>query len=207
MEDSDIPRAPIDPAKLTPEVIAHVQYKILQIVWGGILRLAPLLTLLIVGLAEGLLIAIPVYLMVRMICVPWRLWRKGESPSRKQLVELPGLLLGATSLATANPLWFQMEIPVVLVLAVIRWGMKRKPLYTEIDLPFGPELVGDGPSRLLMTLLITGPFVIAFVLLWLALDPAPTAWLLVRTLSFPLGLAALSALGTWFAARHAAEIS
>jgi hypothetical protein len=73
------------------------------------------------------------------------------------------------------------------------------------DVPFGSKLVGEGPSRLLMTLFVAGPFVIAFILLWLTFNAAPTAWLLVRTLSFPLGLAALSALGTWFAARHGDE--
>lgn len=186
-------------------MIAYVQYRVLQILWGGILHIAPLAILLIVGLAEGLLIAVPVYLMVRVICVLCKLWRKREGLSRKQLVELPGLALGGTSLATTNPLWFQLEIPIVLLLAVARWGITRKPLFADADLPFGPELVGEGPSRLLMTLLITGPFVVAFILLWLTFDDAPMAWLLVRTLSFPLGLAALSALGTWFAARHGEE--
>lgn len=177
----------------------------MQILWGGILHLAPITTLLVVGLAEGLLIAIPIYLMVRMLCVLWKLRRQGKSLSRKQLVELPGLLLGGASMATENPLWFQMEIPLVLVLAVARWGVTRKPLFADANLPFGAKLVGEAPSRMLMTLFMAGPFVIALILLWLALDVAPTAWLLVRTLSFPLGLAALSALGTWYAARHAKE--
>ncbi len=186
-------------------MVAYVQYRILQIVWGGILHLAPPATLLIVGLAEGLLIAIPIYLMVRVTSVLWKLWRKGEGLSRKQLVELPGLFLGGVSLATENPLWFQVEIPIVLALVTVRWGITRKPLFIDADVPFGTKLVGEGPSRLLMSLFITGPFVIAFILLWLTFDAAPTAWLLVRTLSFPLGLAALSTLGTWFAARHGDE--
>jgi hypothetical protein len=98
-----------------------------------------------------------------------------------------------------------MEIPIALALAAIFWGLTRKPLFMDDNVPFGAKLVGEGPSRLLMTLLVTGPFVIAFILLWLTFDAAPTAWLLVRTLSFPIGLAALSFLATWFAGRHADE--
>lgn len=184
-------------------MVAYVHLRILEILWGGILKLAPLATLLIVGLAEGLLVAIPVYLTVRVICVLWTLWRKGKSLSSKSLVELPGFFLGGASVVTENPLWFQLEIPAILVLALARWRMIRKPLFADDDLPFGPKLVGEGPSRLLMALFLTGPFIIALTLIWLALIAAPTSWLLVRTLSFPLGLAALSALGTWFAARQA----
>lgn len=203
MEDSDIPRAPIDPAKLTPEVIAHVHYKVLQIVWGGILRLAPLATLLIVGLAEGLLIAIPVYLMVRVLCVQWRLWRSNEILSRKQRREIPALLAGGASIVTQNPIWFQMEIPALFAIGVVAWATFRRPILKDADFPFPVEMVGDGPYRLLRALFLSTLVVFTALLFALAFYEYPTAWLLVRTLGLFGGLVTLSALSTWLAARKA----
>lgn len=206
LQDCDNPREPADPAKLTPEQSAHVQRRAGRILLGGAIRIVPPAVLLASGLTVGLLTAIPIYLMVRLACGRWRLWRKNETVSRKQLAELPAFLLGGASLATQNPLWFQLEIPILSVIFLLRGMVDRKPIFADTDLPLQAEIVGDGPSRLLKALLLSG-FLLPAVLLWLAFHASPTPWLLVRTLAVPLGLVAFSLLGTWFATRHAAKMA
>jgi hypothetical protein len=160
------------------------------------------LTLLAFGLLVGILWAIPIYLLVRLACAMRQLKRKGKSLSRKQWPKLSPFLLGTASLATQNPIWFQLELTFILAVAPVAWLLGRVRL-DELEFPSGKDLIGRVPSRFMNSVFIAGFVIIPAANLWLALYASETAWLLFRTLGLFAGAAGMGVLGTWLAARHA----
>lgn len=159
------------------------------------------MTLLLVGLLAGILWAIPFYLVVRLACFIARMKRNGETPSWKQWPKLSPLLFGSASLATQEPIWFQLQITVVLAIAPVAWLLGRVRL-DELEFPFGEDLIGRVPNRFMKAVFIAGFVIIPAANLWLALYASETTWLLFRTLGLFAGAMGMGILGTWLAARH-----
>ncbi len=192
----------IDPAKLKPEQIKHIQREIRRILIGMVLKIAPVLSLLLAGLILGLLPAIPVYLVIRLACRWGQLKREAASMSRVRLVaELFAYLLGGISLATRDPIWFKLEITLIAILALAALIVSGRSFLADIE-PFPPaNLIGAAPASMMRYIFISGLVVAPIVNLWLALQLSDTAWLLFRTLVFFLWIAAFAALGMWFITR------
>lgn len=197
LEDSDIPRGPIDPAKLKPEQIKHIHRKVRHILFGGVLRLAPSFTLLVIGLSAGLLLAIPIYLVVRFACIWGQLKRKGEHPSWKQWPDLSALLLGGASLATQNPIWFQLEVPVNFLITLSVWVIFGRSPFADVKFPADAGLIGERPHRFLKVFVITSIMIIPVINLWLSLYVSQDARLLFRSLSVQVLVLVVALLGAW----------
>lgn len=173
-------------------------------VFGMVLKIAPLFSLLIAGLAYGLLAAIPIYLLIRVACFWAQLQRKEQTMSRQRAVkEAFGFLLGGISLATLDPVWFKLEITLISVLALAAWIVSGRPLLADIE-PFPPaSVIGETAAGVMKNIFLFGLAGVPVINLWLALQFSETAWLLFRTLGFFVWIAGFAMLGTWLAAKKA----
>ncbi|WP_119390325.1 hypothetical protein [Taklimakanibacter lacteus] len=206
LEDTGIPRGPIDPATLKPEQIRHIRRKVRGILFGMILKTAPLLSLLLASLRIGLLAAIPIYLGIRLVCLYGQVKREDVTMSRKRVaVELVAFLLGGISLATWDPIWFKLEITLIAVLAGAAWIASGLSPLADTE-PFPPaSIIGEKPARAMRYFFIASLAGAPVLNLWLALQSSDTTWLLFRTVIFFLWIATFAMLGTWLAARRAEQ--
>lgn len=162
---------------------------------GMALKVAPLCSLLFAGLIWGLLPAIVIYLAIRAACL-WERSRRNEQPfSRKRMViESLAFLLGGVSLATTNPMWFQLEITLLAILALAASIVSGEPFLSGIE-PFPPaSLIGEKPAGVMRNIFILGLIAAPIVNLWMTLQASETLWLLFRTLGPFLWVAGFTAL-------------
>jgi len=166
------------------------------------LRILPSVTLLVTGLWLGILWPIPLYLVVLIICAVLHKNRQDEHLQRNPLAIVSSVTLGVISLATQNPIWFQLELtfrPVVLI-AVALLGRSSME---EIRFPVDASLVGETPLRVLKVYFYMGLVLIPIVNLLFAVRAPMNGWLLFRTLVHPIWLIGMSVTATWLAAQKA----
>jgi hypothetical protein len=133
-----------------------------------------------------------------------KLKRKTEALSWKQWPDLAALLLGGASLATHDPVWFQLEISIIAAIVLVKWAWSGRSPLTETDLsPFQANVVGEYPSRLMTIVFVASLAVIPVANLFFALQFSETLWLLFRTLAFSVWLAGFAIVATWLAGRKA----
>jgi intracellular septation protein A len=193
---------------MKPEQIADIHRKVRDILFGMLLKIAPLFSLLFAGLAFGLLPAIPIYLIVRGACRWSQVKRKEVSPSRKRMaMEAFVFLLGGISLATWDPLWFKLEVSLIAILGLVAWVKAGSSFLADVE-PFPPaNLIGETPAGAMKNIFIASLVVAPVVNLLLALQFSETTWLLFRTLGFFLWILAFTSLGMWFITRKAEQES
>jgi hypothetical protein len=153
--------------------------------------------LLIAGLAAGILWAIPLYLAV--VVASAYLLRTHEHLSCKTSAVLCVIALGIISIATQDPLWFQLELTARPIAALVSGVWSGKSAAKKAAFPID--------VRALKICLYVGAVLISVVNLWLALGESANTWLMFRTLVQPVWFLGLSIAGMRLAMRKAREES